>query len=245
MPDIELFSKSLQKVHAGDKVSLTFANGVKKTYTVKGIFHTQFIQTDLQAYLHQKEMETVNPLVTDKASVIHIKTAKGADTSNITNQIANIQDGIRVMMWEDQAGIVHSLTESFNVINAILNVVNLLVAGVTVFIVTYIDVTSRKRQIGIQRAIGITPASITLSYVIRALAYTILALALAFLIYTYGIIPLEARYPFHFPFGNVYLRVVPAFMIRTAWMLVGVAVVAALVPVQMVMRTKIIDAIWG
>jgi ABC-type lipoprotein release transport system permease subunit len=45
-PDIELYSRSLKTVHAGDTVTVSYANGVKKKYTVKGIFYTEFIQTD-------------------------------------------------------------------------------------------------------------------------------------------------------------------------------------------------------
>ena len=149
------------------------------------------------------------------------------------------------MTWEDYAGIVHSMTASFRIIEVIMDTVNLLVAGITIFIVTYIDVANRKRQIGIQRAIGITPASITLSYLIRALFYAFIAMALAVLIYIYGVIPLEAHFPFHFPFGNVYLRVIPSVMVRTALTLFGVSILSALIPVYGVMKVKIIDAIWS
>ncbi len=46
-PDIELYSRSLKKVHAGDKILVAYANGIEKRYKVKGIFYTEFIQTDL------------------------------------------------------------------------------------------------------------------------------------------------------------------------------------------------------
>jgi ABC-type antimicrobial peptide transport system permease subunit len=98
------------------------------------------------------------------------------------------------------------MTDSFNVINAILNAVNLLIAGIMVFIVTYIDVANRRRQIGIQRAIGITPGSITLSYLFRAIFYSGVGVILADLLFAYLVTPLEARYPFHFPFDDVISR---------------------------------------
>jgi len=244
-PDLELYARSLQHIHAGDKVSVTYTNGIQKDYTVKGIFHTEFIQTDLQVLISEKEFETVAPLMANNASTIYIKTTDGADTEAIIDQILSTTGGLRITTWEDHAGLVHSMTTSFNIIEAIIDAVNLLVAGITIFIVTYIDVAHRKRQIGIQRAIGITPAAITLSYVIRAMFYSVVALALAMLFYKFGIIPLEAHYPFHFPFGDVYLRIIPFILIRTALMLFVVSIISALLPVYGVMRTKIINAIWG
>jgi len=244
-PNLELYARSLQNVHAGDRVSVTYANGIQKEYTVKGVFYTEFIQTDLQAFVSEKEFQTVAPLLANNASAIYIKTTEDADTDGIINQILSTTNGLKVTTWEDHAGLVHSMTASFKIIEVIMDVVNLLVAGITIFIVTYIDVANRKRQISIQRAIGITPASITLSYLIRALFYAFIALALAALIYIYGIIPLEAHYPFHFPFGDVYLRVIPFVLIRTALLLFGVSIISALLPVHGVMRAKIIDAIWS
>ena len=63
-PNLELYARSLLKVHAGDVVNVTYGNGVQKNYTVKGIFYTEFLQTDIQAFVSQAEMEAVNPLTT-------------------------------------------------------------------------------------------------------------------------------------------------------------------------------------
>ena len=119
------------------------------------------------------------------------------------------------------------MTDSFNVINTILNVVNLLVAGITVLIVTYIDVTNRRRQIGIQRAIGITQGSIALAYLLRAVFYAIVASILASLAFLYVVIPIEARYPFRFPFGDVYLVTGFPYLTRAVFILLCAAVVIA------------------
>ncbi|MDO8688154.1 MAG: hypothetical protein Q7K41_06165, partial [Dehalococcoidales bacterium] len=165
-PDIELYSRSLKKVHAGDKILVKYGDGIQKNYTVKGIFYSEFIQTDTQAFVSEAEFESVNPLVANKASSIRIKTNDTADSSAIIEKIGQLTDGLRILTWEDYAGIMRSMTDSFHAIDTILNVVNLLVAGITVFVVTYIDVTNRRRQIGIQRAIGIMPGCITLAYLL-------------------------------------------------------------------------------
>jgi len=244
-PDLELYTRSLQTVHAGDDVTVTYANGVKKQYRVKGIFYTEFIQTDLQAFVAQDEFQTVLPLSQDQAASIHVKVKSDADIPRIMQEISGIRSGLKILRWEDYAGIVRSLTDSFNVINAIMNVVNLLIAGITVFIVTYIDVANRRRQIGIQRAIGITPGSITLAYLFRALFYAGAGVILAGLLFAFLVTPVEARYPFHFPFGAVYLVSGAQDFAHMSLIVLGVSLVASFLPVRGMMRMKIMDAIWG
>ncbi|MFC1924598.1 ABC transporter permease [Chloroflexota bacterium] len=242
---ISLYARSLKKVHAGDSIQVVYANGIQKTYNVKGIFYSEFIQTDIQAYVSEAEFEIIEPLVTGRASSIRIKISDEADDAAIIEQVRQIRDGLRILTWEDYAGIVRSLTDSFNVIHAILNVVNLLVAGITVFIVTYIDVTNRRRQIGIQRAIGITPGSIIVAYLLRAIFYAIVAAVVAILVFLYVVMPIEARYPFQFPFGDVNLVTGFSSVSLAVIILLCATVVAAFIPVWMTLRIKILDAIWS
>ncbi len=244
-PDIELYSRSLQGVHAGDKIKITFGNGVEKQYTVKGIFYTEFIQTDVQAFITQAEFESLMPNTKDHTEYVHIKTADPTNTQSIITQISDIRSGLKILTWQDYAGIVRSMTDSFNVIRTIMNIVNILVAGITVFIVTYIDVTNRRRQIGIQLAIGITPSSIMMAYLMRVMFLAVLGITLASLLFFTVVIPLEAQYPFRFPFGSVYLLVGLLDLTYMAVTLLGVSMVAVFLPVYGVTRMKIVDAIWG
>jgi len=245
LPEIELYTRSLKHVHTDDRVLVRYANGIEKIYLVKGIYFTEFIQTDLQAFVTETEFRSINALSRDRVNSIHVKLADDADINHISKEIIGMRGDVKVLGWTEYAGIVRSMTDSFIVINAILNIVNLLVAGITVFIVTYIEVTNRRRQIGIQRAIGIMPFSIILSYLIRAVFYAVIGVSLAILLFNNVVIPLEMRYPFHFPFGDVYLKVELANMALTSLLILVVAVVSTLLPVTGVMRMKIINAIWS
>jgi putative ABC transport system permease protein len=242
---IELYSSSLRHVHAGDKVEVRFSNGVQKQYTVKGIFHTGFIQTDIQAFISDLEYQSIVPGARNKASSLRVKLDVGVDTKRVTEQIGALRSDLRVQTWSEMAGIMLSMTDSFRIINQILNVVNILIAGITVFIVTYVDVVNRKRQIGIQRAIGIKPRSIILSYIFRAMFYASLGLILGYCVYRFVIIPLEIRNPFIFPFGPAFLSMSAAQMAKTIIILAVVSLVASFMPVWRVMRKSILDSIWG
>ena len=243
--NLEFFSRSLQSVHAGDKIKVIYGNNLEKEYTVKGIFYAEFIQTDLQAFITETEFESIVPAAKNHAASIHVKTSDNINMQPVIDQIKNLDNAFKILTWQDYAGIMRSMTDSFNAIKTILNIVNILVAGFTVFILNYIDVTTRRRQIGIQRAIGITSSSVTISYLVRAAFLSMLGTGLAALLFVKAVMPLEARYPFHFPFGAVFLNAGSADLIRMTLIVLGVSLVAAFIPVRAVTRMRIMDAIWG
>jgi putative ABC transport system permease protein len=244
-PELELYSSSLRYVHAGDKVKVKYNNGLEKQYTVKGIFQVQFVQSDLQAFISEREYQSVVPQVRNSATSIRVRLEENVDPQWVISQIEQIRSGLKFQTWEDTAGIVRSMTDSFNIIQRILYVVNLLVAGITIFIVVYVDIVNRRRQIGIQRAIGITPQSITLSYILRALFYVFVGMIVGSMLFTYVVVPFEARHPFHFPLGDVYIYVSYAYKIRIALVLLAVSLISAFLPVRRTMKINLIDAIWG
>jgi putative ABC transport system permease protein len=243
--NLELYASSLKNVHAGDKITVSYSNGIKKQYQVKGIFYTEFVQTDLQAFVTEREFKTIKPITDNRATVINVKINDDRNSQSIIQEINKLRNNLKFSTWQDTAGIVLSMTNSFDIINSILSLVNLLVAGITVFIVTYIDLANKRRQIGIQRAIGITPAAISASYVIRALCYGIVGNIVSYLLYIYVVTPLEASHPFHFPFGDVALFISTPQIIQSALVILGVAILAAFLPVWQTIRIKLLDAIWG
>lgn len=242
---IELYGDSLKTVHAGDKVKIRFTNGITKEFNVKGIFYVQFIQADLRAYITNKDFQDLTRSKPDTASTVYVRTRRGIKEDRVIGKIKEIDKDVRFKTWEDRAGIIRNMTDSFVIINDILRVVALFVAAITIFIVTYVDLTNKRRQIGIQRAIGISSQAIVASYMIRAIFYAMTGAALAVLIFLYVVIPLEARYPFHFPQGDVLLAINGRFMARNVVILFFVALVAALVPAERSVSMRILDAIWG
>jgi putative ABC transport system permease protein len=243
--NLELYSGSLQSVHAGDQVTVKYAGGVEKQYTVKGIFYTELVQSDLRSYITEKEFDTMNPLMKGSASAVYVKTEDNVKLEPVIEEIQGVRPGLKFQTWEDVAGFLRSMTDSFKQIIVILRVIAFIVAAITIFIVTYVDLVNKRRQIGIERAIGITGASIVLSYIFRAIIYAIVGILAAALIFVYIVVPVEARTPFHFPFGDVLLPINIIYLITSGLILCAVATVSAFIPAWQTIRIKIIDAIWS
>jgi putative ABC transport system permease protein len=247
--NLELYSSSLKTVHAGDNVTIYYASGSRE-FTVKGIFFTEFVQSDIRAYITQGEFDAMYPPMQDTATSIYVKLKRNANRDSVMEQIRGIGvvsfgQQLKFQTWEDALGVMRSMTKSFDQIIAILRATALIVAAITIFIVTYVDLVNKRRQIGIERAIGITSASILLSYVIRAVIYAVYGVMAAALIFVYVVVPIEAQHPFHFPFGDVLLAIDVSTLTSSALILCAVAIVSAFIPAWQTVRTKIIDAIWS
>jgi putative ABC transport system permease protein len=249
LENLELYPSSLMTVHAGDNVTIYTANGSME-FTVKGIFFTEFVQSDIRAYITQTQFDAMFPAMQDTATSIHVKLERGANRDSVMEKmqemgLASFGQPLKFQTWEDALGVLRSMTKSFDQIIVILRTTAYFVAGITIFIVTYVDLVNKRRQIGIERAIGITSASIVLSYIIRAIIYAAFGILAAALIFRYVAVPIEAQHPFHFPFGDVMLAVDVPELTSSAFILCGVAIASAFIPAWQTVRTKIIDAIWS
>lgn len=243
--ELELYFESLQKVHVGDKVEVSFPGAMPMEYEVKGVLSTDFLQTDMNAFITGHQFSRLQPNRDDMATSLHVKTKARADEFAVIDRVKDKYGNLEVLHWEEVAGIMNSITTTFEIVINILRVIGLLVAAVTIFIVTFIDLVNKRKQIGIQRAIGITSRAILLSYVWRAIFYSVIGIVLGQVIFSYVVIPLEHRYPFHFPFGDAFFRtdLHESFYLFVA--LLVVSIIAALLPTIKTLRQKILDAIWG
>lgn len=240
---LELYSDSLKNVHAGDKVVVSYPGGVKKEYTVKGIFLNKFFESDLKSFISNGAFDKVQP--GSNVDNINIRLKQGTSEEEVIAKISELRDDVQFRTWEERAGFVRGFTDTLDIVNRILRSVALLVAAVTIFIVTYVDLVNKRRQIGIERAIGINSSTIITSYLFRALFYTLIGSVIGAVVFVGVVVPIERIYPFTFPYGEVYLVINPGFMLINGLILIGVSVVSAFIPAWRSMRLSIIEAIWG
>jgi putative ABC transport system permease protein len=145
----------------------------------------------------------------------------------------------------DLGAAVQDQTASYQLISDILKFISLVMAAITIFTITYIDLVNKRRQIGIERAIGIRSGPIVLSYVLKAWAYALAGIGTGFALFRYAVTPLVHSHPFHFPNGPVTLATTWNEMSRDLIILIIVATLAALAPALRSVQIRILDAIWG
>jgi len=162
----------------------------------------------------------------------------------VVSQLKPLKSGVQFETSATLSSAVQDQIATFNLISNILKVVSLLVAAITVFIVTYVDLVNKRRQIGIERAIGIRSAAIVTSYVVKASCYAIIGIGAGLACFNYVIVPLVRHRPFQFPNGPVALVSTWQQIRQNLIILIIVALVSAAIPAIRSVRIKILDAIW-
>jgi len=239
---------TLQGVKVGDKIRLTYPNGVQREYRVKGIFQArETAQADRLAFVTRSEMASVmgRAVYRDRASQILVSIEQpGAERWFIEEIRALGIDG-EVRSWRDYGGAIGGVVASFDVVASLINGIGLVVAGIVMFIVIYINVINRKRQIGILRALGINRGVIIGSYLTQALFYAALGIVFGGMAFGYGIQPYFALHPLDLAIGQVSLAIKPVTVQTAVLGLITAAIFAGLVPVLNITSQGIIQAIWG
>jgi len=239
---------TLQGVRIGDEVRLTYPNGVQREYRVKGIFQAkEMTQADRLAFVTKTEMASVmgRTVYGDRASRILVRTGQGVTESQLIQEIRSLGIDAEVRSWSEYGGAMGGIVSSFDVIASLIGTIGLVVAGIVMFIVIYINVINKKRQIGILRAIGIKRNVIVGSYLTQAIFYAILGIVFGGLIFGYGIQPYFELHPLDLPLGEVSLTVRAVTISSAILGILTAAVLAGLIPVISITRQRIIQAIWG
>lgn len=243
--NVRSYNASLQSVHTNTTVNITLTNNKVQAFTVSGIYQNKFPLSDQTAFITMNEAEQLIPASKDHATSIYVRTKPGADINSVISALTPLKGGVKFVTSDTLASAVKDQVDTFNIINNILKVISLLVAAITIFIITYVDLVNKRRQIGIERAIGIKSSAIVVSYVLKAWVYALAGIIVGWLLFLYTITPYVAQHPFQFPNGSVTLAHDPQEMRRDVVILLVVAMIAAVLPALQAVKLKILDAIWG
>ena len=239
---------TLGGAQVGDKVRLTYPNGIQREYQVKGIFQArEMTQADRLAFVTREEIASVlgRTVFADRASQVLVSVNPAADENSVLKELEALGINGKVRSWQEYGGAIGGIVSSFDVITSLINGIGLVVAAIVMFIVIYINVLNKKRQIGILRAIGIKRNIIIYSYLVQALFYAISGIILGGLMMHFIVEPYFINRPLDLPVGLVSLGIEPLTVQKAVWGLILAAVCAGFIPVISIIRQSIIKAIWG
>lgn len=237
---------NLGQVRAGSLVDVTYSNGVKRTYKVKGIMEGTFEVVDLNALVHYKEIEDVYGLDGSKATKVVVRIEKQGTEEKIKDKI--ISAGVKepVFTWADKAeSILRQALQSIGAINVMSKFVSLVVGAALILIIIYINVLNRKKEIGILKAVGITPRSIVLSYAFLSMFYVLLGIFVGLILYFALMLYFQAN-PFRM-YETIKIRpeIDYLFLVQNILTMLVLSVIAGILPAWMVSKESILKAIWG
>lgn len=235
---------SLGGAKVGDKIKVVFNNGIARDYKIKGIFKTEFDYADRQAFITLKEAESVLT-VHNSASQILVKTDESGKEDYFINQIRPHIPDLEIRKWIDFVGALGDISKSLNMINLIISVIGLIATALTLFILIYIEVIHKRRQIGILKAIGMKQSIIIYSYIFQALFYTASGIIIGSLLVLYIIKPYFTSHPLKLGIGETSLTINQIGFVYNILILLAAGFIGGVFPSWKAARENILKAIWG
>jgi len=225
----------------GDKIRVSFANGVEREFRTKGIFNPKDIYSTSFSYITIKDAEEILG-VSGKASIIAVRVPKGTEAYYVRKfKELGINDVFKT--WEDKLSTSAIVISMFGTINILLSTVGLFIVFVTVFVIIYINLAHKRRQIGILKAIGINETVITHAYTIQSMIYGasgIIAGAIMIKI----LMAYWAVRPLNTPLGFVIPELTASSIILASTMLFVSSIIGGYIPSLKASKEDIIKLIW-
>ena len=237
---------NLEGVKPGSFVDVTYSNGIKRNYKVKGIMECAFEVVDLNSLVHYKEIEEVYGLDKSKATSIVVKIDNFEEEDKIKKKIINAGVREEIFTWREKSdSLLRQAMQSIGMIDVVSKYVSLIVGAALILIIIYINVLNRKKEIGILKAVGITPCSIILSYAFISMFYVSMGIVAGLILYS-GIMFYFITNPVTFYES---LTIIPeiqiGLIIQSIFTMLIMSVIAGILPAWRVSRESILEAIWG
>lgn len=229
----------------GDKVRVTYLNGITRTYTIKGIFKITMGSISNTAFISAKEAESVLSTYNNASEILVRVDLSKKKLTDYVDQIGEMMPSLKIETYTNRLATVGILINAFNVIAVIVSIISIVVAAITIFVMIYVNAVSKRRQIGILKAIGIKESIIETSYVIQSLFYAAWGIIVGLMIIFWIVVPFLAVRPIPMPFGNASLVYTSLGIFINILSLIIAGILAGFIPAKIVAQEDILKSIWG
>ena len=238
---------TIKNLNIGDKVKIT-VNNIDTYYFVRGVIKSKVSEVDRRIFINLPEYKIVSGEKEFKPEEISFKFDSSVNPIDVKNKFyaeglqkyAKIQTAV-----ESQPKFLNDIGLTFDILGNILGGIGIVVASVTVFIVIFVNAITRRKFIGILKAIGVSSTAIEISYILQAVFYAFFGSVIGMLI-LYGFFePFFTKNPINFPFADGILYAPLSDSLFRFLVLIVSSVISGFIPARIVVSQKTLDAILG
>lgn len=237
----------LQNVTVGSRVLLTIA-GYTKEYEVVGVVDSKQGQIQERIFMLDRELRQVLGKNNLNASEISLRLSDPSLDRRVAQELQGSRFGSQMVVEtsvEAAGEFLEDIKTIFDFLSIFIGLIGVVISGITIFIVIFINVMSRRKEVGVMRAIGVPKQYIGMSYFFQSIFYALSGIALALVLFFGLIEPYFQRNPINFPFTDVYLSVSgPVIMVQIGVLLFA-AFLAGYIPSRIVIKRKILALLLG
>ncbi len=221
---------------------------VTKDFIVRGIVDSKVAFVSSRAYILDSELKKMLGKTDSNVSEISIVMEDGVDPYVVKTPLINngFSEYAKINTAEEGSpDFLVSIKLFFSIIGTILGSVSVVVALITIFIIIYINALTRRRQIGIMKAVGVTEFAIEFSYICQALFYVITGSIVALIVIFAFLKPIIDANPIDTPFALIVLVAEPKDVAFKLLLVMSVTVLAGYFPARFIVSTNTLNAILG
>ncbi len=240
-------SEPLPNVGVGSKVRLVI-NGIEREMTVKGILGSKVQEVNLRLFMVDTQLRNMLNRNRNNVNEISISVAPGHTASEVIAILkqAGVADEAKIQSaLQSEPTFFQDFATTFNQLGTLLGGIGLIAASITVFILVFISAVTRRKYIGILKAIGIKLSAIEIAYVVQSLLYAVIGIALGMLASFYILQPFFSIHPLDFPFSNGVLTLSMQDAIIKALVFIFAIIFASFIPARMIGRQDVVSAMLG
>jgi putative ABC transport system permease protein len=232
------------KVRVGDEAKIVFENGNTRVFKIKGIQRTGLaMDTNTVIVNFYTASEQLN--LNNKASVILVKLSDKSLADRYKPILKQSLEAGSIKTWGQEIESIVSSAEIEKEIGAAIIAIGLFAATVSIGVMLYINIISKRRQIGIMKAIGMKDSQLLLIYVLEALFLGAIGVLVGNILGYASIKYLEAH-PFSDPvFGSLSPRFYTYLLYDASVETLLTVILASAYPALIAGKMNIIKAIWG
>jgi ABC-type lipoprotein release transport system permease subunit len=237
----------LKDVYPGTKVRLTLG-GETREVTVKGVIKSKIGELAVSVFAPANEVRTLTGRADQNVAQIAVRLSEGSDPVAFKELLlaSGIGEKAKVQTFEDSIpNGVADIKNTFAMLGNAFSSIGLVVAGITIFIVIFINAITRRKFIGIAKGIGVSGKAIELSYIFQSLFYALIGSGIGVALLYGLLVPSVAAHPIDFPFSDGILAAPALDTGVRVLLLVATAIIAGYLPARMIVRKNTLDSILG
>ncbi|MDY6769380.1 MAG: FtsX-like permease family protein [Candidatus Nanohaloarchaea archaeon] len=180
--------------------------------------------------------------VNGSASAVHLIIEDREDASAVKERLQQLSTRGDIKTWSERSNVAGSFTQTFAIVVVVVSIVGVIIALTSIGVVIFINTNKRAREMGILRSIGAERVDVVKIFVLEALLFGALGIALGNVLIL-GIDAYLQASPIQTPIGSLTTEVTTGLLVsRSLWML-GASVAAGFLPASLLSRQGIIDTI--
>lgn len=239
--------RPLRNVGPGSKVRVTI-NGITREMTVKAIIKSKSGELDQRVFINAEQLRQMIGRDDYNAHEISVLLKPGVAPESVRDALLAQGYGeyATIQAWYQAIPqFLDQIKTTFGLLGNMIGGIGLVVASITIFIVIFVNIVTRRKYIGILKGIGISPEAIEISYVMLSVFYAIVGSALGMLVVFGFLKPFIAAHPINFPFSDGILVATLSGTLIRALILTVATVLAGYIPARLIVRKNTLDAILG